>query len=381
MTFRHFYRYAACALAVFTLSVNSGCERKTPQEKEIQDLTKKAAELDKLNQQAATVGGAQNQALKQAGAGDVKLSAETMQLSEDQKKVLEERIKAEKNSSYAALLQEVIDKDKEVKELNEKIAKLRAILPRPDIAKSGDSHIDMAVKFLTKKKGISKEEAFKLVSRVSLEEKLAPGFEVYHFYSNGVYGTWVAQGKATISPNELKKAEREKIEGERDTATAAAEKLQEEVADLMAQKKKVQEDIAALQGEKEKMQKDMEAMSATNEAQKAKLNSLHYVVGNRKELEKSGVIVVPVFAKDRAGEKWSDSVFNKSLDLRSTDSITFNAAELNLGSIGKVSVIPGSIEKDKHYSLTIAADKKSAVIKFLVKDRFKNEKIVFAVAE
>jgi hypothetical protein len=125
----------------------------------------------------------------------------------------------------------------------------------------------------------------------------------------------------------------------------------------------------------------MEALSATNEAQKAKLNSLHYVIGDRKKLEKDGIVIVPVFAKDRAGEKWADSVFNKSLDLRSTDSITITAAEVGLKSIGKVSVVPGSLEKDKHYSLTIAPDKQSAVIKFITKDRFKNEKVVFAVTD
>jgi hypothetical protein len=379
MVFSRLARFAAAFFAVLALTLGTACNR-SAEEKEIRDLTKKAAELDKLNQDTHVTGTDQAKKLKEAGA-DVKLNAETMQLSEEQKRVLEERIKSEKNSSYAALLQEVIEKDKEIKELNEKIAKLRAILPKPDVAKANDSHYGMAIRFLTKKKGISQEEAQKLVSRVNLMEKLAPGFEVYHFYSNGVYGSWVSQGKATITPNELQKQEREKIEGERDVAIAQSDKLTEELADLAAQKKKIQEDIAALQGEKEKMQKDMEALAVTNEAQKAKLNSLHFVVGDRKKLEKDGIIIVPVFAKDRAGEKWADGVFTRSLDLRTVDSITLTAAEVGLKGIGKVSIVPGSLEKDKHYTLTIAGDKQSAVVKFLAKDRFKNEKVVFAVSE
>ncbi|MDR3742697.1 MAG: hypothetical protein P4L40_27090, partial [Terracidiphilus sp.] len=209
----------------------------------------------------------------------------------------------------------------------------------------------------------------------------APGFEVYHFYNNGVYGTWVSQGKATITPTELQAEEKAKIEGERDVAQAEVTKKTEELTDLSAQKAKLTSDIEALQSEKTNMIKEMESLNASNEAAKAKLNSLHYVVGDRKALEKDGVIIVPVFAKDRAGANWADGVFTKALDLRSTDTITITASEVGLKKIGKVSVVPGSIEKDKHYTLTISEDKATAVIKLLNKDRFRNEKVVFAVTD
>jgi hypothetical protein len=108
---------------------------------------------------------------------------------------------------------------------------------------------------------------------------------------------------------------------------------------------------------------------------------LHYVVGSRKALEKDGVIVVPVFAKDRAGANWSDGVFTRSLDLRSKDTITLTAADAGLQKIAKVSVVPGSLEKDKHYTLTLSDDRTTATVKILVKDRFLNEKVAFALAE
>ena len=73
--------------------------------------------------------------------------------------------------------------------------------------------------------------------------------------------------------------------------------------------------------EKTKLIDEMNALSATNEKQKSKLNSLHYLVGERKGLEKKGVIVIPVFAKDRSGAKWSDDLFDHDLDLRSTDEV------------------------------------------------------------
>lgn len=372
-------RYLFGALVVGALAFSPAC-KKQGQDKEITNLQEKAAELDKMSQKANVAGADQSKKLKEAGVNDIRPNAETLQLTPEQKAALEERIKAEKNSSYQALLQEVLDKDKEIKELNDKIAKLRAVLPKPDVAKENDSHYGMAMRFL-KRKGVPETKAKQLISRVLIMDKLAPGFEVYHFYNNGVYGTWVSQGKASITPTELQAEEKAKIEGERDTAQAEVVKKTEELTDLSAQKAKLIADIEGLQGEKTKMIKEMEALNASNEAAKAKLNSLHYVVGERKALEKDGVIIVPVFAKDRAGSNWSDGVFTKALDLRSTDTITITAAEVGLKKIGKVSVVPGSIEKDKHFSLTISEDKTTAVVKLLAKDRFKNEKVVFAVTD
>ncbi len=376
----------AATAAVTLLVLAPGCDKfkQKSEDKEIKNLEEKAAQLDKLSQQQQQATGTQEEKLKalntQAGGVDIKPNAETMQLTDEQKKALEERIKSEKNSSYQALLQEVLNKDKEIKDLNDKVSKLRAVLPRPDMAGPNDSHYGMALRFL-KKKGVPLDQARSLVSRVNLMEKMAPGFEVYHFYANGVYGSWVNQGKAKVSPTDLQRQEREKVENERDTAVAQGEKLQEEVGDLATRKKQLESDISGLTDEKSKLQTAVAELTSTSEKQKALLNSLHYVVGNSKKLVEQGVIIVPVFAKDRAGKNWRDDVFEKSLDLRSADTISISASELGLKKIGKVSVVPGSLVKDEHYKLTVSDDKMNATIKLLTKDRFRNEKVVFAVSE
>jgi len=381
MTLSKITRHLLGAIAVALLVLSPACNKKSAEEpKEMKDVAQKVGELDKLSQKANVAGAEQARKLKEAGVEDVRPNAETMQLTDEQKKALEDRIKAEKDSSYKALLQEVIDKDKEIQTLNEKIAKLKAVLPKPDVARESDNHYTMAIRFL-RKKGVSENEAKRLVSRVNIMEKLAPGFEVYHFYSNGVYGTWVAQGKAKITPNDLIREEREKVEGERDVAVAQNVKLQEDVNDLISQKAQLSSDIEGLRSEKSKLIEDVNALTTTSEAQKAQLNSLHYVVDSRKKLEDAGIIIVPFFARDRAGAKWGDSVFNKALDLRSADTLTITAAEASVKQISKVSVVPGSLEKDKHYTLTISPDKSSATVKIITKERFKNEKVVFAVVE
>lgn len=369
------------AFAAAALLIAPACESKKESENpEIRDLTQKAGELDKLSQTAKVAGADQNKKLKEAGVNDVKPNPENLQLTEPQKTALEARIKMEKNSSYQALLQEVLDKDTEIKELNGKMDKLRAVLPKPDVAKENDSHYGMAMRFL-RKKGVQEEQARKLVSRVLIMDKLAPGFEVYHFYSNGVYGSWVSQGRAAVTPTELQAEAKAKLENERDDAKTQVSRINEELADLNAQKVKITADVAALQAEKVTMIADLEALTATSAAQKVQLNSLHYLVGERKDLETRGIIVVPVFSKDRAGTNWADGIFTKTLDLRDATTLTITAAEVGLKKIGRISVIPGSLLKDKHYTVSIPGDRGSATLTILNKDRFRNEKVVFAVTD
>lgn len=367
-------RSALMAGLMASVLVLPGCKK---EDARIKEMTEKAAQADTAQQQKAQMDEEQAKRLKQAG---VSANPETLQLTDEQKKVLEDRIKSEKDSSYRALLQETIDKDKQIKELDSKLAKLKSELPKPDVARPGDSHYGLALRFL-KKQGVPEAQAKRMVENVNIMDKLAPGFEVYHFYSNGTYGTWVAKGHAKISPSELNRQERAKIEGERDTALAENEKLQEEVTDLDSQKKQLEGDIEGLRQEKAQVIEDITKLRGENESLTSNVNSLHYIVGKRDELKTKGIIIIPVFAKDRMGPGVKDSQFDKALDLRTSDSIEISAAELGLKKIGKVNVVPGSLVKDQHYSLAISADKMSATVKILDKERLKNEKVVFAVTD
>jgi DNA repair exonuclease SbcCD ATPase subunit len=369
------------AVAVPMVMLLPGCNRsdKTKEVKEIQDLSQKAAELENLKQQANTVGTQENRDLARANLTEVPNPA-TLQLTDEQRTALEARLKVEKSSSYQALLQEVLDKDKEIKTINTKIAQLRAVLPRPEVAGPDDSHYGLAMRFL-RKKGVGEEKAKMLIAKVLILDKMEPGFEVYHFYANGVYGTWVAQGKADISPTQLQADDRAKVTGERDAANQKAEDLQARIVDLNTEAEKIAADVDALRAEKTQLTAQLTELSAANQAQQSMLNSVHYLVGSRKTLVHDGVIVVPVFARDRAGANWNDESFTKSADLRAEDSVTFSAADAGLNKIGKVDVVPGSLEQGKHYILTLNEDRTVATVKFLAKDRFRNEKVVFALAD
>ena len=304
------HRNFMTVLALSILLVAPACNR-TGENKDVKEMAQKAEELEKLNQQASAKRAEETRKLAEAGINDVAPNVESLQLTDAQKQALETRIKEEKNSSYQALLQEVLDSDKEIKALNRKIAQLRAVLPRPEIARADDSHYGMAMRFL-RNRGVPEAKARLLISKVMILDKLKPGFEVYHFYSNGVYGTWVAQGKADLSPTQLQAEDRARIEGERDAADQKAQELQSQVASLTEEARKITADIDAMRTEKAKLTRDLAELTAANVAQQTLLNSVHYMVGARKSLEREGVIVVPIFARNRAGANWKDQDFTQS---------------------------------------------------------------------
>jgi hypothetical protein len=372
-------RFLLGAAAGVLILVSMACNR-TGDSKEVKDLAQKAVQLETFKQQASAAGAQEQRSLAKADLSTVVPNPATLELTPEQRTALESRIREEKDSSYQALLQEVLDKDKEIKGLNEKIAQLRAVLPLPEIARTDDSHYGMAMRFL-RKKGLSEERAKTLVSRVLILDKLTPGFEVYHFYEHGVYGTWVAQGKAEVSPTQLQAQDRAKVEADRDLANQRVLDLQGQIADLNSQAEKITADVDALRAEKVSLSKEVADLTFATATQQAMLNSVHYLVGARKTLVDDGVIVVPVFAKDRAGTNWSDHAFTKSADLRTEDTITLTAAEAGLEHIKKVDVVPGSLEQNKHYTLVFNDDRTVATVKFLAKERFRNEKVVFALAD
>lgn len=376
-----FTRWALPALLAPALLVSTvGCDKKPQEDKQVQTLAAKANEAQAIQQQIQSAAQAQAKAAADAKVPDAKPNPETLQLSPEQKALLEKRLKEEKGTSTGDLLQVILDKDAEIAVLNKKLSGVRALLPKPEVAKDGDNHYALAMRFL-RKRGVDEEQAKELISKTHILEELKPGWEVYHFYVNGKYGTSVAQGKADISPTEATKQARLKLEGERDDAKKMSEELQVKVDGLIATKAKIEADIDALRVEKTGLMEQVNGLSTLSAQQKAKLNSLHYLVGDRKKLEDEGVIVVPIFAKDRMGPNAKAARFDRDLPLDGDAVITIKAADLGLAKIGKVNVVPGSLVKDEHYSLTYSEDRATATVKILDLERVRNDRVAFAVSQ
>ncbi len=365
-------------LAVATMALVLACGK---QDTQVKDMAQKAEQAQAVQTQAQQAGQQQQQQLAQAGV-NVKPNPETMQLTPDQKALLETRLKAEKGTGTGDLLQAILDKDQEITELNKKVNSLRALLPKPVLAKEGDNHYAMAMAFL-RHRGVSEDKAKDMIAKTNILEKLEPGWEVYHFYINGKYGTSVSQGHAPLSPTESIKLAKVKTEGERDEAIKSGQELAKQLDSLNIEKQRVEADIAALRQEKTGLMDQVASLNTLSEKQKAKLNSMHYIVGEQAKLEQDGVVVIPFFSKNRMGVNAKSMRFDKDLPLDGLAEpiVLIKAADLGVTKIGKVNVVPGSLIKDQHYSISYAADRSSATIKILDLDRVRDDRVAFAVTQ
>ncbi|HJW08046.1 MAG TPA: hypothetical protein VJ483_00330 [Holophagaceae bacterium] len=359
----------AASLAAGPLLLDLACERKAEQAGPVQnqpdnaDLSRKVAEADKAAQEHQQL--TQDQARQLTAAG--LKPGEDLQLTEEQRHLLEQRIKDEKGATTQALLQAILDRDQEIKKLDGRIAKLRSELPKPHTARENENHYGLAMAFL-RSKGVPEEKARTLISRVNIMEELRPGWQVYQSYGNGTYMTTVTQGNADISPGEFVKQARLKVEGERDQARSEAENLGHEVENLTVAKAETEAQVADL--------------TSKTEAQARHMNSVHYLVGEKRQLEKAGVIVVPVFARDRMGPNAVALRFDRDLPLDGGDpEVTIRAAEAGLPKIAKLTVVPGSLVRDQHYAVTYAPDGSSATVKILDAERLRNDRVVFALSQ
>lgn len=359
------------------LALAVACRREDPR---IRDLTRRAEQAEAAARELRQAWADQQRRFLRAGFGAQAPDAATLVLSPEQKRFLEDRINRERDSSRQALLKEVLVQDARIAGLRAEVARLQEGLPHPDRVRVHESHYGLALRFL-RSRGLSGPEARRLLSRAPLMDKLAPGFEVYHFHTEGAYGTWVGQGAAAVSPADLNAEGREEAEEARDDAREQSRRSRRELAELARQKRAVEAEIDAVRSEYGHLLAGRAALGAETEAQAARLNALHHRIGLRKDLEAAGIIEVPFFGPPRAGRAWRDELFQDHLDLRAAQRLTLRAADLGLRRIGRVILVPGSLQAGEHYRLVFGPGRRSAVLEILVPERFRNTKVVVALSE
>ncbi len=359
------------------------------EKQQVKKMEQMAMKIDKLNDELKQKEEAYRQLLAEYGLkGDKKLTPEQMKmlsLTPEQRAYLKKRLAQEKDSSYSAIIQEILNKDEEIKQLRKEIQDLKDKLPKPYVVKPGDNHYDICMRYLTEQKGLSPEEAQKLVERVNLLDYLLPGFEVYLFYNDGVFGTFVTQGTADMSPNQIKRYYKTKLINERDKARQEAEKLSAEVKDLEARKAELIRQLKELEQLKADMQQQISSLTSKNKAlsqenlkKEKMLNSVFYHVDNYKSLSKKGIVGRFLFGKPKL-KKFNAVTFEKSVDLREVDSITVKAEDAGLVKIHAIYIMPSHFIKDKDYQIKIAPDKKSATVFLINPDKFRMSKVLIAV--
>jgi predicted nuclease with TOPRIM domain len=301
-----------------------------------------------------------------------------MGLTEEQSRLLATRVAQEKDLSYRGLLQEVIDVSGEMDKLRAELGEVKARLRPPVVAQKGDTHLGVCLKFLTEDIGLNEEDALKMIEKEAMVPELLPGFEVWNYYGEGLFGTFVTQGQAKITPNELARATKRKIDAERQNLIQERNQKQSEVDDLEARKMELQQQIRSLEEERSAMLDQVTAMASTNDSLAQELNSLKFHIGTFRDLERSGAIRKPAFGKWNTGD--IEAVEHTgSLDLRKSSRIVINAASLGLDKVEKILVFPRYFKEDGDYHVELTPDRKSATLVLEKPSKFNLSRLVIAV--
>ena len=299
------------------------------------------------------------------------LGFDMMELSREERELLEQHIGNETDVSTRSLLKEILKRKDEIDVLKEKIAEIESFLPAPHIAQKGENHYRIALNFLVNEKGLDEEQAVKTLNRTALFDELAEGFKVWNFYTGEEYGTSVTQGNAVVSPNVFVHRAKKKLVDDRDKAFSERDRLADDMKSL-AQK---QEDVV---GELERVTRENENLVTSVSDLNKQVNSMFYRLGLQKNLKKKGILksgfLVPTKLKDAAPRH-----FDCSLDLDSDDQLLISAKELGVQKIKDVVLYPKFYKKGAGYKIFITPNKKYALLTVLDKGRFKSERVVIAV--
>ncbi len=113
---------------------------------------------------------------------------------------LEHHIETEDDKSCCDLLRDVLLLQERIDAEHRRLHEITAKLPEPHHVSSGENHYKLCMNYLTEQHGLSHRTADSLVARVALNGDIVEGFHVWYYYRDGVFGTFVAQGDADISP-------------------------------------------------------------------------------------------------------------------------------------------------------------------------------------
>lgn len=299
------------------------------------------------------------------------LGVNPLNLNDEEKKLLEQKIKDEKDVSIKSLLEEINDKNDEIRGLQEKIKEIEALLPVPHIVKSGETHAQIAMDFLVKEKNVDKKQAAELIERTALYDMLVPGFKVYNFYTGDEYGTSVTQGTAPISPNTIVRQAKKKLVDARDQAISQRDKLAEDIKMLEEKRAELIQQLDMLANEKANL---INKVSELN----VQVNSLFYLVDTESSLKKKGILKGG-FLRSTKLRDVSPEHFVTSMDLRADTEITISASELGIEKIKSVTLFPKLYKEGTDYKVEISTDKQTALLTFLDIGKFKNERLVISI--
>ncbi|MEW6368146.1 MAG: zinc-ribbon domain-containing protein [Acidobacteriota bacterium] len=350
----------------------------TPEvDEQFQNMQQMADQIEQLERDIQTKGTEMARLQRDFESKGGKLPVGGVAFTDEERKLLADLQKNEK-ADYRDLLDEILAKDKEIWDIKARLSAIEEQLPRPHIAKSGERHRDVSIRYLMDTQKLSRKDAESLVDRVNLMEPLLPGFKVWNFYMNGAFGTYVTQGTAPINPNEAERRKIQAIVDERNAAYSERDALQVEVGNLQAHRTELTEQVASLNTERATLTTEVEELKGIQAGLEADLNSVYFRTGTKKELIKAGIIKDPILGSVRL-ENFTSKDFTGQIDLRSMHTITLLAEGSGLQKIKKAIVLPAIFKENIDYRVIIPKDGTEATVEILNPDKFRFQKIVVAV--
>src|SRR5512136_2316421 len=234
-TKRFFYVIGALALVILVLAYfalkGPAGPKASPKMKQMEETVQQIQQLESsIQEKQNEVFSVLNEYKKKTGEDLPEVNI--MNLSPAQKQVLEEKIKNEKDVSIKSLLQDILDKNSDIQNLNARVQELETLLPKPHMVEKGENHYQIAMNFLINEKGLDKAKAMELVERAALFEPLVPGFKIWNFYAEDEYGTFITQGSAPISPNQIQRKVKKELVDAKDKAIAERDQLQSDISEM-----------------------------------------------------------------------------------------------------------------------------------------------------
>ena len=132
-------------------------------------------------------------------------------IGEPEKELVRAMFREEKDITYNGLLGTIINKNNEIRELENQISKLVNQLPAPYSVQKGDTHYDIVMNYLINQHGMNKKEAHQVAFKTAMIDDILPGNQVWLMYNNGIVGTYVTQGTAKVNPVTFQRLARKRL--------------------------------------------------------------------------------------------------------------------------------------------------------------------------
>jgi predicted nucleic acid-binding Zn-ribbon protein len=292
------------------------------------------------------------------------------ELTPEQKELLAKRVQEEK-MGMRALLQDILDREAQIKDLKDRINAIESGLPSSFVAQKGDKHEDILRTFL-KDRGIGDIEAKSLIAQVHLyPQPLEQGHRVWAYYRDGVLGTWVAKGDGNTSPAELEQRAWRALTDQRDTARRQLVSLRRDLEVVTHERGELRQQLDVLRNDVGESNQQMEQL---RQEARAGRQGARYVAGSKQQLREHGVIGGGGLFGGRTSVRRLEHL--ETLDLDQTNEILLRSSEHGLSRIQKVKVLPDGFRRDQDYAVHLMRGGTMARVSLLDVDKFKRSTFV-----